>query len=82
MKQENTDCNIDLKWMNTLKCLLTTKLFMESLSSTRGRDGGELQLAIRTSPGSYRSRSAHRCGFVSGNSGQNEKKKKSNINLN
>lgn len=48
--------------------LLTIKLFIVSFSSTRGLDGGELQLANNTSPGSYRSRSVHRIGFVSGNS--------------
>lgn len=48
---------------------------MESLSSTRGCEGGELQLAMRTSPGSYRSRSAQRCGFVSGNSVSVRKRK-------
>lgn len=41
---------------------------MESFNSTRGLDGGELQLATSTSPGSYRSRSAQIIGFVSGNS--------------
>lgn len=58
-----------------MPCVLTTKLLIESFSSTRGRDGGELQFARRTSPGSYRSRSVHSNGLVSGNSVDAREKK-------
>uniref|UniRef100_A0A8D8CDS1 (northern house mosquito) hypothetical protein n=1 Tax=Culex pipiens TaxID=7175 RepID=A0A8D8CDS1_CULPI len=46
----------------------TTMLFNVSFRSALGRDGGELQLARRTSPGSYRLCSVHRVGPLSGSS--------------
>lgn len=51
-----------------IKNELTTMLFNVSVNSTRGRDGGLEQLARNTSPGSYRSRSAHSKGLFTGNS--------------
>lgn len=51
------------------KNALTTMLFNVSFRSALGRDGGELQLARRTSPGSYRLCSVHRVGPLSGSSG-------------
>lgn len=50
------------------KWKLTTMLLIVNLNSTRGLDGGALQLARSTSPGSYRSRSVHRVGCFSGSS--------------
>lgn len=47
---------------------LTTMLLIVNLSSTRGLDGGALQLARSTSPGSYRSRSVHSNGRFCGSS--------------
>ena len=48
-------------------------LFNVIVSSTCGLDVGELQLAFKTSPGSYRSRSAHNIGRLTGNSAKKKK---------
>jgi len=47
---------------------LTGIWLMVKRSSARGRDGGVLQLALKTSPGSYRVFSVKSCGRFSGNS--------------
>lgn len=55
---------------------LTTILFNVSVNSTRGLDGGALQFALSTSPGSYLSRSVHNDGRFSGSSAMKNNKKK------
>lgn len=55
---------------------LTTMLLIVNLNSTRGLDGGALQLARSTSPGSYRSRSVHSSGCFSGSSANLKKREK------
>lgn len=51
-------------------------LLIVNLKMAGGRDGAALQLARSTSPGSYRSRSVHNSGSVSGSSANLKREKR------
>lgn len=63
-------CAFNVKQL--IQKLLTTMLFTVSVKSAFGLEGGELQFARKTSPGSYRSCSVQSVGRDCGNSKKNE----------